>query len=206
MNNISDQELIMLLREKNEDAEQLLYNKYIKIIKSKIYNYKTTLNNLNIDLEEVYNECLETFNYAIENYSNLNSASFYTYANLLINRKITKKIIKNIKHSNYITYISLSVFEDNNKEIPDNKNKDVLEEMCCEENVQKLNEIILKTLSKKELVSFVMLVQGYTYNEIAKLLNKSYNQIYYEINLTKKKIIKQIKKNNTKSLAFPRVV
>lgn len=206
MNNISDQELIMLLREKNEDAEQLLYNKYIKIIKSKIYNYKTTLNNLNIDLEEVYNECLETFNYAIENYSNLNSASFYTYANLLINRKITKKIIKNIKHSNYITYISLSVFEDNNKEIPDNKNKDVLEEMCCEENVQKLNEIILKTLSKKELVSFVMLVQGYTYNEIAKLLNKSYNQIYYEINLTKKKIIKQIKKNNTKSLAFSRVV
>ena len=202
MNNISDQELLMLLREKNEDAEELLYNKYFKIIKRKIYNYKTILNSLNIDSEEVFNDCVDSLNYAIETYSNLNTASFYTYLNLLVQRKIIKIIIKNTRRNKYINYISLDILNDNNKEIPDNKNKDILSKLCNEENIQQINEIILKTLSTNELTSFVMLLQGYTYNEIAKILNKSYNQIYYEINTTKKKIIKQIKKNNAKLLAF----
>ena len=65
---------------------------------------------------------------------------------------------------------------------------------CIDDNLEKLNE--------KELTSLVLLLQGYSYHDISKILHKSYNQVYYQISLIKKKIMQEIKKNSTKLLAF----
>ena len=202
MNSISDQELIMLLREQNEDAEKILYERYFKIIGKIIKGYKNILSELNIDRNNLFANCIETFYYALNNYSNLSDASFNTYVNLLINRAIKKEIIKKMNINNRVTYISLTEYEEKNHEVPDKKIKDNLERICDEEEVQKINKIILEKLNKKELTSLVLLLQGYSYNEISKMLHQSYNQIYYQINLIKKKIMREIEKNSTKSLAF----
>ncbi len=202
MNNISDQELIMLLREQNEDAEKILYERYFKIIKKIISLYKYTLRELNIDKSDLFTSCIDTFYYALNNYSNLSDASFNTYVSLLVKRKIKKTIIKKLNKSHYITCISLNTYEDRNHEIKDIKIKDNLEKICNEEEVQEINKIILDKLNKKELTSLVLFLQGYSYNEMSKMLQKSYNQVYYEIATLKKKIVGEIKKNSTKSLAF----
>lgn len=202
MNSISDQELIMLLREQNEDAEKILYERYFKIIGKIIKEYKNTLSELNIDESNLFASCIDTFYYALNNYSNLSDASFNTYVKLLINRAIKKEIIKKININNHVTYISLTEYEEKNHEVSDKKIKDNLERICDEENIQQINKIILDKLNEKELTSLVLLLQGYSYRDISKILHKSYNQVYYQINLIKKKIMQEIKKNSTKSLAF----
>lgn len=202
MNSISDQELIMLLREQNEDAEKILYERYFKIIGKIIKEYKKTLSELNIDESNLFANCLDTFYYALNNYSNLSDASFNTYVKLLINRAIKKEIIKKININNHVTYISLTEYEEKNHEVSDKKIKDNLERICDEEDIQQINKIILDKLNEKELTSLVLLLQGYSYHDISKILHKSYNQVYYQISLIKKKIMQEIKKNSAKSLAF----
>ena len=61
MNSISDQELIMLLREQNEDAEKILYERYFKIIGKIIKEYKNTLSELNIDESNLFANYIVTF-------------------------------------------------------------------------------------------------------------------------------------------------
>ena len=190
---ISDSELIMLTREKNEEAEEILRLRYTEIIKKIINYYYPELVKLKINIEELIINCQEVLGKALEQYSSLSKASFRTYVNLIINRKIKKAIIKALRNNKKTLEDKSFNLEDIEK-IYTNNSLDPLNAICIKERKNLLIKIIVETLSTSELDIFSLLVDGKDYNEIAIILNKNYNQIYRNIQNIKRKLAPKLEK------------
>ena len=190
---ISDSELIMLTREKNEEAEEILRLRYTEIIKKIINYYYPELVKLKINIEELIINCQEVLGKALEQYSSLSKASFRTYVNLIINRKIKKTIIKALRNNKKTLEDKSFNLEDIEK-VYTNNSLDPLNAICIKERKNLLIKIIVETLSTSELDIFSLLVDGKDYNEIAIILNKNYNQIYRNIQNIKRKLAPKLEK------------
>lgn len=190
---ISDSELIMLIREKNEEAEAILNERYTDVIKKIISHYYTELRKLNINIEELITSCQEVFNKALEQYNSLSKASFKTYANLIISRKIKKTILK-VLRNNKKTLENKSFDLDDIEKYHINNSLDPLNEMCMKENNNLLIKMIVETLSNKELDVFSLLIDGKDCHEIASILNKNYSQVYRNIQNIKRKLAPELEK------------
>ena len=184
----------MLCREKIEDAEEILNKKYEKIIKTILKNNIVTLKQFNIEVDELYAECFEIYRNAVDNYSNLKNACLNTYVTTIINRKIKKTIIKQIRKQKRYTTVLLTDLINNsdNKYIIDNKIKDPLDMLCEKENIKNIYNIILTKLNLEEINIFALLSEGFKCNEIAKLLKEDYHYIYRNIKSIRKKIIPEL--------------
>lgn len=184
----NDYELIMLYHEKNEDAEIILFKQYQKIIIYLLSKYKFVLRKIGIDYQELYDECLTTFNEAIKKYNPSNNASFNTFANLIIKRKINHIILKNNK--TYKIYINnpISINEKSLIEIIKSNEKDPLYKIIEQNNIENINNKIMECLSTNELDVYNLLVNNISYNEMMIILNKSYKQITNTVDRIRKKL------------------
>lgn len=203
MNSISDDELIMLCYENNEEARLLLYKKYQKVIYSYLRKYKYWLLKLNIDKNDLYNQCLGELEKAINSYSLTSEVSFFYYANLIISRKIKKELVNKSKRKmDQKNVLSLDyIYQDTSKTIEDyliNNNLNPFNIIIEKESYNKLLNEVNKILTEKELKIIYWKMQGYTYVEIANVLQENYKKIY----LCVEKIRRKIKKIYTNSLAF----
>lgn len=188
----NDYELVMLYHEKNEDALNILFTNYQKLITFILNKYRNMLKNLGIDYQELYEECLLTFYESINNYSLTYNASFKTFSNMIIKRKINHVISKynNIYKIPINNSVSLYDFF-GDKELCEyiaSKEKDPLNKIVEQENIFDLEQIIINNLSKNELIVYNLLVNNISYKEMMIILNKSYKQITNTIERIRKKI------------------
>ncbi len=193
MDKISDSELLMLIQENNEEAAEILRQRYHIIIKKIINHYYVDLKSLNINIEELVVSCHELVNRATKEYNYLQEASFNTYVNVLIKRKIKKLIIKTIR-SYKKTFERLSCDIDDVSDTCGNKLSDPLEKMCVNENNSILNKLIIDKLNNRELVVVSLLLDGLSCKEIASSLTQSYSQTYRYIQNIKKKLSPELEK------------
>ncbi len=179
MNKYNDYELLMLYNEKNEEAEKILFEEYDIVIKYIIKKYKSILLSKGIDLRDVYNELLSTFNISLTTFDASKEATFNTYTKLLLERKIRKILNKKEIPTNE---------EENMEEYPE-QNSNPLALLCQEENSININRYLVTELSSKELNVVVLLAKGYNYKEVANILNKKYHIVYKIIRDIRKKIL-----------------
>ena len=90
MFDISDSDLIMLYSENNEEALDILNQKYNIVTKKIINKYYPFLKKLNVNFDELVLSCHELVNEALDTYNTLSKASLNTYISLIIDRKIKK--------------------------------------------------------------------------------------------------------------------
>ncbi len=79
----NDNELLYLIEEKSEEALEILQEKYLILIKTKIKEMKIPYDKRSDYLEEG----LITLNKAVKTFDSKKSSSFYSYFTLLLNRK-----------------------------------------------------------------------------------------------------------------------
>ena len=190
---ISDSELIMLAREKNEEAEEILRIRYTEVIRKIINYYYPEIVKLKINIEELIVNCQEVLNRALEEYTFLSKASFRTYANIIINRKIKKTIIKELRNSKK-TLEDKSYNLDDIEKVYANNSLDPLDAICLKERRNLILKTIVNTLSTSELDVFTLLVDGKDCHEIASILKKNYSQIYRNIQNIKRKLAPELEK------------
>lgn len=182
----------MLIEEKNEDAEETLLFKYQKILSIVINKYAKTLTQYNISHEEVYQEVLISFFKAIEEFDEAKEAKFSTFINVCIRRKIMS-IIKQHKTTKSLVNSNFSNLEDDflileNKYLADKNNNH--NPSYRTEQKEIINEKITnleKNLSKKELLVWKYMKEGYKIIEIAKILKISEKDVYNTIWRIRKK-------------------
>ena len=184
---ICDSELIMLIRENNEDALDIFNKRYTLIINKIINCYYKDLKRLDINIDDVTISCKEILNKALEQYNFLSDASFRTYLNILIKRNIKKIIIKAIRSKKKIIDTNFIDIENIDSYYAGNI-KDPLNDMVLKENMVLLKEVIFNNLNKKELLIFSMMVDGFTYKDIAFYLVENYHKVYRYIQKIKKKL------------------
>lgn len=180
--NTNDSELIMLYRENDEDAKNILFLKYKFIIDILIKKYSKIILALNIDMQEVYSECNVGFSDALRSYQEDKDTTLATFITLCIERKIYALIKKynrekyKIIHDSYSLDYNYEQFKRPLIEILTD-NKEPLLDMMEDEEYEELLKEIKSKLSIRENKVFDFMIKGFDYKQIAQILGSTPKQI-----------------------------
>ena len=196
---LNDNELIYMCYENNEEAENIIINKYKNCIVSILKGYLKEYNIIGVEVADLYQEGLIGLMHAIKTFDKEKDVTFYTYANTCIRSSIISAMRQTFRMKNRILNNSFSLdklIEDSNhnyyeifKDESYDPNKVLLKE---EENFEIINAIKSR-LSRSELVIFELKLKGLNNTEIAELLNKSKKYVentMFRINKKYKEIFK----------------
>lgn len=174
---LSDNEIIKLIRDDNDDAMEYMLKKYSGVVKKEI----RTVYLIGAEMDDLAQEGMIGLFKAIRDYDQEKGASFHTFATLCVRRQINTAISasnrkKHTPLNNSIPiyyenddeeYNMLNDFEARNAEFnPENL-------ILIKEQHDMMLEEIKNALSKMEKMVFDMYLEGLSYADIAKSLGKT---------------------------------
>ena len=175
---LNDNELIYLCHDNNEEAINLVINKYKNCIITILKEYLKEYNIIGIEISDLYQEGLIGLLHAIETFDKDKEVLFYTYACTCIRTNIISAIRLTFRQKNRILNNSYSLdklFNESTtnyyeifKDMSQEPNKILIDEEELEELVNKLK----KKLSKMECDILDLKLKGLKNTEIAVLLDK----------------------------------
>ena len=198
---LNDYELVNFAQEHNEDAINLLHEKYRPLINKKCHKYIKYLHNKGIELADLIQECTIGFEEAIQNFNPNDNVSFYTFANVCMDRQLMSELTRQNrdKHKFLNEAIPLETIDEESDInlidfIQDNSNNPELG-LLSNEEFKELYSTISKELTNLEECVFKLKIQGFGYKEIADILDKEEKSIDNAIQRIKVKIKSLMTKN-----------
>jgi len=190
---INDYEILFLVNEKNENAEEILINKYKNLINKYIEEYKNIAVQNGLEECDLYQEGLLGLTNAIKTFDQSKEASFFTYANICIKTKIQTAIRNSSSKKNIALNQSVSLDNLINSDstnyydiICDSKN-DISDKLLKQEEQQQLFQNIEKCLTPFEKQVLNLKTNSYSNDEIANMLQKDKRSIENAINRIRNK-------------------
>jgi RNA polymerase sporulation-specific sigma factor len=190
----NDEQLSILASENNEDAKDILFKKYSYIIDIILSKYKKSIYALNIDYNEVKQDANLAFTDALVRYSNEKESSLATFISVCVERKVQNCIRKGDTIKNHIYNDAYSLeyeyesFSRPLTEIIGDNSKEPLTNLEKEEDFEDLLKKISQSLSPLEKDVYNLMLNGFNYMEISKVLNKEPKQIDNTIQRIRSKI------------------
>lgn len=191
MMELNDYELVSLAQENNEDAVNLIYQKYKPMIIKKSRNAIVFATHHGIEINDIMQEGFIGLDEAIKNFSQDDTATFYTFANICIDRKISTYLKKTTRGKDRILNEAVTIDDVLDKVISDST--DIELSFISRDNENHIIEEIKEQLTVFEKKVFDMKIKGYSFEEIANTLNKDLKSIYNTFHRIKMKIKKIIK-------------
>ena len=196
-----DDELMLLdmICESNDDVRNSLYKTYEPTIKGIVRKYVRTAQKLGLDLNDLMQEANVGFSDALNKYDAGKEASLKTFISLCIERRIMNYISKNQTLKSKITQESLSLDYDYDKsglplmELIGDETLDPSRKFMDQDSYQNSLVQIKESLSESEYEVFRYLLKGWTYIEIADVLQKSPKQIDNTIQRIRTKLRAKLK-------------
>ncbi|MDD4027543.1 MAG: sigma-70 family RNA polymerase sigma factor [Bacilli bacterium] len=190
-----DNELLYLIAEQNEDATNILYEKYKTIVAIKVKKYLRYANKIGLEYSDLYQEGMVGLSEAIEGFKESKETKFSTFANLCIERQIFSVLTKSSRKKHNILNESLSLdntYEDNLSllNFVFDKSSDPGIYIENKERVEELYKKIVNNLTDLENEVFKLKINGFDYKEICEMLNKSYKSVDTALQRVKNKIKK----------------
>lgn len=198
-NLLSDEELISRLREGHEDIRDYLMEKHKNLVRKKA----RALYLIGGDNDDLIQEGMIGLYKAIRDFDPERGASFHTFADLCISRQLYTAVqaSQRQKHQPLNSYVSL--FDSDNEEqtssrasyaANDVRNRNPEELFIARENLEDMEDLIEKKLSRFEREVLRYYLSGMNYSQIADTLGKSSKATDNALQRIKKKI-KQITEN-----------
>lgn len=184
----NDYELVFLAKEGNEDATNLLYQKYKPIIVSKSKDAILKASHHGIEISDIMQEGYIALDEAINNFSETDNTSFYTFALLCIDRKIINYLRKTTGGKYKILNEAVAIDEFVEKSVKDEVDAEI--SFLTRENRNDIIDRVEESLTGMEKIVFQLKIQGYDFLEIANTLNKDLKSIYNTFHRVKLKIKK----------------
>lgn len=193
----SDSELMYLVKESNEDAKDIILEKYRYVIDIIFSKYKSLGKNVGLESSDLYQEALLGFMDAVNNYSEKKDVKLVTFISFCVRRRLNMALMKanRVKHRFLNDSLSLEHYYANIDAtmmdlISDNEENNPLNNLMNEEEFLDLNEKIKEHLSKNEYEVYELLRNGFSYTEIATLLDKTPKSVDNAIQRIKGKVRK----------------
>ena len=193
--NMVDEEIVALAADGDAAAEEYIINKYKSQVKAKTKSYFL----IGADKDDIYQEGMIGLYKAIRDFKVDKLASFRAFAELCI----TRQIITAIKTATRQKHIPLNSYVSLNKPIYDEESDrtlmDVLstihisdpeELVISKEEKQKIEEKMVEVLSPLEIQVIRSYLDGKSYQEIAKELNRHSKSIDNALQRVKRKLEK----------------
>ena len=197
----TDEELILMYRDGAEEAAGFIMNKYKNLVRKKAGSMYI----LGADREDLIQEGMIGLFKAVRDYDMGRDVNFYTFADLCISRQMYTAVQNSNrqKHLPLNTYISIysqaMTTEEGSEEyalmntLTAQKEANPEEMVIEQENVEQIENAILKELSEFEKQVFELHLTGMTYTEIAKVLGRDEKSTDNALQRMKTKIRKLLK-------------
>ena len=198
----SDEELIVMYRDGEEAAASFIMNKYKNLVRKKA----SSMYILGADRDDLIQEGMIGLFKAVRDYDMGRDVNFFTFADLCVSRQMYTAVqaSNRQKHLPLNTYISIYgknlAPEEGNEDyvlmntLPSEKEKNPEEMVIEQENMEQIENAILKELSELEKQVFELHLTGMTYTEIAKVLGRDEKSTDNALQRMKSKIKKIIKR------------
>lgn len=193
----SDEELLKLIKDGNNDALDCLINRYKDLVNMKVSKYFI----IGAEKEDIYQEGLIGLYKAIKSYDEEKQNSFKTFANLCIERQLITaiKTSNRQKHMPLNSYLSLNAnaYDDEDDtaliEIFNSKQmEDPLDTITKKEYYKAVEDKIDETLSDFEKEVLQRYAKGESYVTIAEKLDTPVKSVDNAIQRIRKKAMKNI--------------
>lgn len=198
-----NEELVLLAQKGDDAAQEYLLDKFKSLVRAKSRAYFL----IGADSEDIIQEGMIGLYKAVRDYDEEKNASFRSFAELCVNRQMITaiKAATRQKHQPLNTYISLNkpVYEDESEETYMDflqstssamLNPETL--LIGQENKSILENQMLKSLSSFETRVLALYLQGRSYFEIARVLDKPEKSIDNALQRVKKKLEKFLEEKN----------
>lgn len=175
----NDYELLSYVAEANEEAMDVLFEKYhplIQMTANRMFNY---CKNTGLEFNDLMQEGMLGLNLAINSYNNNKEASFYTFVRTCVEHKMISLIIgaRRLKHRVLNESISF--------ELSDEFDDKYILEKCLEDNSYNPESVLVNSENEEELIKkiqklltdlefqvFELKRNGFGYKEISEILDK----------------------------------
>lgn len=195
--NYNDYELVSLAQEHNEEAINILHDKYRPLLVSKAKDTYKYLTNKGVELSDIIQEAMIGFEEAIRDFNQDDKTIFYTFVCICVDRQLKSVVLKFSRNKHKILNEAIS-FESINDL---GENLSILDFVSDEtnnpeygillkESKKELLEIVRKNLTDFELAVFNLRIDGYGNSDIAKKLDKDVKSIDNTIQRIKNKLKK----------------
>lgn len=197
---MTDEQLLKLIRKEDKTALNRLIDRYKEAVEIKVTKFYIS----GAEKDDIMQEGLIGLYKSIRDFNLNKQNSFKTFANLCIERQIITAIkgSNRQKHMPLNSYVSLNNtnYENDNGEVENqlidvlnsNTVEDPLETITKNEYMKDVKNSINESLSDFEKKVLNKLVQGQSYNEIAKSLNSPVKSVDNAIQRIRKKTVKNI--------------
>lgn len=197
-----DYELLYLISESSEEAEDDIFKKYEPVVTFYAKRYSHLVEGKGIDFNDLYLEGLIGINSAIKNYKEQKDIKFSTFVFTCIKRKIITAVKNANRKKHSILNESYSIDyhnEDDDKNGFQNLVYDTsggIEDLLVNKEDSKLfNKMINSELTDFEKQVYDLRINGFSHTEICKLLDKtpkSIEAVLYRIRAKLRNILKKI--------------
>lgn len=197
----TDEELILMYRDGEEAAAGFIMNKYKNLVRKKAGSMYI----LGADREDLIQEGMIGLFKAVRDYDMGRDVNFYTFADLCVSRQMYTAVQnsnrqKHIPLNTYISIYSQSMTSEEGMEeyplmnsLTAQKDTNPEEMLIEQENVEQIENAILKELSEFEKQVFELHLTGMAYTEIAKVLGRDEKSTDNALQRMKTKIKKLLK-------------
>lgn len=176
--NFNDNEILYMIKEKDDEATDIIYDKYRPIVIALANKYLNTAKKSGIEYEDLLQEGMFGLSKAIATY-NENNAIFYTYATLCINGYIRNTIRAALAKKQQILNNAISLSYPNEETgkfleetISDDNSDSVINQIEYQETVENIKKFMY-TLKETEIQVFELKLNGFTNKEISELIDKT---------------------------------
>ena len=192
----NDYELVSLAQEKNEEAINILHEKYKDLIYSRAKKVFYCLKNKGLELADVIQEAMIGFEEAINGYNQDDKALFYTFAMVCVDRQLKTLVLKHNRDKYKILNEAITLDSDDENSLYNLLSDDITPESEFFSK-EEANNIYLKlkdSLTEFEELVFDLKVQGCSYDEISDILAIDSKDIYNAVTRIRNKAYKIINK------------
>ena len=198
-----DEALVLMAQNGDDAAQEYLLDKYKSLVRAKSRAYFL----IGADSEDIIQEGMIGLYKAVRDYNEEKNASFRSFAELCVNRQMITaiKAATRQKHQPLNSYVSLNkpVYEEESEQtymdfLQSNSgsllNPEAL--LIGQENKSFLEDQMVKNLSSFETRVLVLYLQGRSYFEISRVLDKPEKSIDNALQRVKKKLEKFLGEKN----------
>ena len=168
---LSDEELIYEIRDGHSDYMDYLLEKYKPLVKSRA----ATKFLKGGDPDDLIQEGMIGLYKAVRDYdpANEKGASFFTFAQLCIDRQLYKAIEASQRQKRFALNDAVAYEEEELDKYSVTGDENPEQIFLDQENADETISLILDALSRTEKVVFNLMLRGYSYREIAEIMDRS---------------------------------
>lgn len=182
---LSDEELVYEIRDGHSDYMDYLLEKYKPLVKSRA----ATKFLKGGDPDDLIQEGMIGLYKAVRDYdpANEKGASFFTFAQLCIDRQLYKAIEASQRQKRFALNDAVAYEEEELDKYSVTGDENPEQIFLDQENADETISLILDALSRTEKVVFNLMLRGYSYREIAEIMDRSPKSIDNAIQRIRKK-------------------